>query len=412
MCRNEQRPATRWITRSISPSISPSIPRSIPRSLVIAGLAAGMSVSLGCGSDTTGPPADRMKDGFWALQLNHHAITLSLTAPSNQLQLVATPLDVNGDMIPTTAKVRYVSNDSSVIVDSTGLLTGRLPRFGVNVVAKLTISNSHGQSVTLSDSAQVNVNVAPTPVPVATALHIMTPGDSATFSPVPLMAGFTVAAVNASNTPLADTINVFCQSSDRRVVDWGRGLVNSPFTGTVPTFQPNNNAHLPGSTMIRCSATVYGVSLTDSLLIRMGMPLHSKLTLDTTIVPAGKKAPAFVSDSVIKIGVGGIIQWDNRTKQTVDLVFDDSTVPQPVVAADTVLKSGIIGWVCIVQNSCRTVPTAAGNVLLPPNNRNNPSNGIGRDFRKFPVAGAYHYHSVAYPTIIGTIIVTNTVANN
>jgi hypothetical protein len=363
---------------------------------------------VGRGSDTTGPTSDATKDGYWALQLNHHAITLSLTAPSNQVQLQATPLTTRGDTIPTTVKVRYTSNDSSVIVDSTGLLTARLEQIGVKVIASLTIPNGYGQVLTLADTAVVNVNAVPAPIPTVTALQIMTPGDSATFSPVFGMTGLTVTAMDASNTPLTN-VNVFCRSSDRNVVDFGQGVIGLQ-QGTLNSFQVNSYSYLPGVTTITCSATIYGVSRADSIPIRMGMPLYSKLTLDAVLVVSGK-APVVVSSTVVKIGVGGIIQWDNRSKQQVDLVFDDSTALQSVPLSEGVLGSGILGFPCgasaQAKRSC-PLPSGAGNLLLPPNTSRGLTDGKGRDFRRFPVAGTYPYHSTTFPTITGTIIVTDT----
>lgn len=368
--------------------------RDIPRSLAITGLALSLSLGVGCGSDTTGPLADTIKDGYWTLQLNHRAITMSLTAPSNQLQLQATPLTVRGDTIPTTNKIRYTSNDSSVLVDSTGLLIARLARTGVAVVARLTIPNDEGQQVTLVDTAIVNVNAVAAPVPVFTTLQIKTPGDSATFSPVPFMTGFTVTTLAASNTPLTG-VNVFCRSSNSTVVDYGRGKVNN--------FTLSNFARLPGLTILTCSATIYGVSLSDTLPIHIGMPLWSKLTVDTMPVVSGSP-PVVVSTSIVKIGIGGIIQWDNNSKRTVDLVFDDSMAPQSVPASERVLGSGIIGFPCLSASLCH-LPTGMGNVLLPPANNAFLLDGVGRDFRKFPVTGTYSYHSVTYPTLTGTIVV-------
>jgi hypothetical protein len=362
-------------------------------------LSLGVSLwSLGCGSDTTGP-AGAVQDGYWALALNHHAITLSLTAPSNQLQLVATPLTMQGDTLSTSNKVQYTSNDSSVIVDSTGLLTARLTRLGVKVVASLTVANDRGQTVTLADTAVVNVNAPPAPMPTVTTLQITTPGDSATFSSVPLMTGFAVNALDASHTPLTgdNPYNVFCRSSDRNVVDFGRGMINF--------FDPSPAAFLPGTTILTCSANIYGVSLTDSIPIRIGPLLVRKITVDTVPVVLGSP-DVVLSATVAKIGIGGIIQWDNRSNRTVDLIFDDSLVPQSVSASERVRGSGILGFNCMITARCR-LPSPAGNVMLPPATNKNFNNGIGRDFRTFPVAGTYPYHSTTFPAVKGTIVVSS-----
>jgi hypothetical protein len=368
---------------------------------VAISLSLSLSVtllSLGCGSDATAP-AGVEQDGYWALELNHHAITLSLAASNNQLKLAAVPLTINDDTLYTQNKVRYTSNDSSVIVDSTGLLTARLTRLGVKVIASLTVANDRGQAVTLADTAVVNVNDPPAPVPVATTLQITTPGDSATFSPVPGMVGFTVTVLDASHHPLTDDnpYNVFCRSSNRNVSDFGRGKINY--------FQPGSSANLPGTTTIVCRATIYGVSLTDSLPIRIGPPLLTKITVDTQLVASGPPN-VVVSTAVVQIGVGGIIEWDNNSAQTVDLVFDDSTALQSVPASERVIGSGILGITCYAARNCN-LPSPAGNVVLLPSLSRTFKNGVGRDFRKFPVAGTYPYHSATFPNVAGTIIVSS-----
>lgn len=374
------------------------------RSLALVGLATSLGAGLGCGSDTTGPSSGRMKEGYWALQLDQHAITLSLTAPSNKLQLHAAPLTVHGDTIPTTAKVQYTSSDSSVLVDSTGLLTARLTNVGVNIVAQLTVTNESGQPVTLADTAMVNVNVPPAPLPVFTAFQITTPGDSATFSAVAGMAGMTVTALDASNTPLTsdNAYNVFCRSSNRDVVNFGRGFFRLP-NASSGDFVPGNYAYLPGNTMITCSATIYGVRQTDSISVRIGMPVYGKLTVDAVPLVSGD-TNVLVSTAVVKIGVGGIIQWDNKSGHMVDLVFDDSLAPQSVPTLARTIGSGILNVPCRIAARCH-LPSPAGNVQLQPATSALFTNGIGRDFRRFPVAGTYPYHSTAYPTVTGTIVV-------
>jgi hypothetical protein len=257
--------------------------------------------------------------------------------------------------------------------------------------------------VTLADTAVVNVNATPTPIPVATTLHITTPGDSATFSPVLGMDGFTVTALDALDTALTN-VNVFCRSSNRNVLDFGRGKIGA-VQDTSTSFQPTSFAYLAGLTTMTCSANVYGMSLTDSIPIRINPPLLAKVTVDAQLLVSGS-SNVVVSSAVIRIGVGGIVQWDNRSKLAVDLIFDDSLAPQSVPASERVRSSGILGFACQLAAAC-SLPSSAGNVMLPPNHNRGLSDGVGRDFRRFPVAGTYPYHSTTFPNVAGTIIVSN-----
>jgi hypothetical protein len=359
---------------------------SVSRVGMAVGLSLGL-VSLGCSSDTTGPSAD-LQNGSWDLQLNHRAITMSLTAPSNQLQLQAVPLTVHGDTIATTARVHYTSSDSAVFVDSTGLLTAKLVRTGVTIVASVTIPNGNGQDVTLADTALVNVNNPPAPARVFTTLRIATPGDSATFSPVIVLPGPTVTAFDASDSAMAG-VNVLCQSSNRDVLDIGRGKFNS--------YLFVNFIHLPGTITYACGATIYGVRIVTSIPVRVGFNLYKVVRIDT--VPNLSGPPDVVVPTIpAKIGVGGVIGFNNFSKRIVDIVFDDPTAADSVQASE---RNGILYAACFLSTTCK-LPSAAGNLLLQPAN-----NTLGRklDFRKFTMAGTYPYHSEMYPTLQGTIIV-------
>jgi hypothetical protein len=132
------------------------------------------------------------------------------------------------------------------------------------------------------------------------------------------------------------------------------------------------------------------------------MPLYSSISVDTQAGVSGNP-DVVVSMPIVRIGAGGIVEWDNRSKRTVDLVFADSTTPQAVPTSEATIGTGLLGPRCRVIRCL--LPSAVGNVVLAPATNNRFSNGVGVDFRKFITPGTYSYHSATFPTVTGTIIV-------
>ena len=87
--------------------------------LSVGGLLLGCSGS----GDTTDPVSLSPTQAFWAVQLDKHAVNLALTPPYDTVRLTAHILNAAGSPLAgVTGQVHYSFPDSSVTVDSTGLL--------------------------------------------------------------------------------------------------------------------------------------------------------------------------------------------------------------------------------------------------------------------------------------------------
>ena len=81
---------------------------------------------LGCSGsgDTTDPISLSPTQLFWAIRLDKHAVNMALIPPYDTVRLNPQILNAVGNPLTgDTGRVRYSYPDSSVTVDSTGLMT-------------------------------------------------------------------------------------------------------------------------------------------------------------------------------------------------------------------------------------------------------------------------------------------------
>jgi hypothetical protein len=311
------------------------------------------------------------------LALNHHAVTLALTAPANQLQLTAVPLTVTGDTLPADAHVHFTSSDSAVFVDSTGLLTAHSPKKGVLVIATLTVGGTQG--LTLADTARVNVNRV-TPVPVFTTLQVSTPGDSGWTS---LNNGMilTTNMLDSAGNVIANTevyVNVLAHQDILKLPSYS-GAQLGHWQGSVQTPDV-------GKSRVVVNATVYGVSKSDTLDITVGYPMFY-----TTAFAQVNDTTDSLTVPVVTVSPGGIVEFDNMTTRAIDIIFDDSTVVQGVSLEQ--LPSQVTR--CFFAQVCAKQGSPSGNIhgLEPYHKIYGSPADSGFTFRRFPTVGTYSFHS-------------------
>jgi hypothetical protein len=340
--------------------------------------------SLGCGSDTTLPVAPVAAKQYWQLVLDHHAITLALTPPYNQFRLMATPLTVTGAPLTTEAKVRFTSSDTSVQVDSTGLLTAHSVRTGVAVIATLTVGGLDG--LTLADTAWVNVN-AVTAVPVFATLTVHSPGDSARIAYI-------------SSGP-ASQLDIRILDSDDKDIPGARHYISSMDSRIVSSGETGpsvSNGQISGialgTTKLVVEATVYGISKSDTLSMTVGQPSFGTVALDSISTTLAAFSPA------ITIGPGGVVEFVNRTGISVDILFDDSTA----VLGTTAVEIDYLKYFFCVFNAVCPTETMAGNIHALQTADTLFTHRVGIDFRKFPAVGTYTFHTIPF-NAIGKIFV-------
>ncbi|MGH7514163.1 MAG: Ig-like domain-containing protein, partial [Gemmatimonadales bacterium] len=141
-------------------------------SIIVAGLIVG------CRSDELQAPLNpEGASAYWALALDHQAITLSTAASYETIQLTATPRTVTGDPIGGLGAVTFTSSNAEAVqVDANGLVTALAPTFGVIVIAKLKANG-----ITHADTATVVVTEGPPPTLASFSIHPVAP-DSAKFA--------------------------------------------------------------------------------------------------------------------------------------------------------------------------------------------------------------------------------------
>lgn len=379
---------------------------------MLAALAMFVPELGGCHSDTTGVQESSTTSTvrqFWRLALDQHAITMALLPPYNHLRLKAIPLSAHDDTLGVETPVVFTSSDSGVLVDSTGMLTAHSIATNVAIVARLTIADSQGHRLSLVDTAIVNVNDVAT-VPRVAKILIETPGDSAkcSLNPAYMLVDFVAQDMDQRAIPEAQ---IRLTSADPTVTNFGVSggvLIEHDFgyQGDT-TLETNATCAKVGTTQLFAEATIYGVRLKDSLRVTVGHSLVATIPVNTVTTYSQGLAShtiQFSSGSTMTIGVGGIADFQNETRDTVDVVFDNASLVGGATLDRPTLYF-LYGIFCLPKTYGCPTP-ALGNILLPPSDSLGLfPNGTGRAFRLFSQAGVYLYHSDRFSGAIGKIIV-------
>lgn len=350
-------------------------------------------LALGCDTNLKPEPIPAADSLYWALDLNHRAVTLSATAPYDTLTLVATPRNYRREPILGLPAPQYSSSNIELVTIEPG---GMLRAFGLTsqpvvIRVKVTVGN-----LTHRDSMLVRV-VGTTPPPVLAGVSAApVPPDSARRSvlgngPAALCVDqvasmVSARAVDADDQPMSDVMISF-RSSDLTIAT----LLNE-LTGEF-------RAHERGTVDFRVSATLFGVVKADTVTYRIGWPLTGNVDLD----PDANGAP-FIRQPEVKIAPGGIVSWTNASvDMETDITFSDPTNVLPLDVGAALFPSGFYEFcrdnVMLIADG----GTVAGNFVLGPNRRELPALRIARSF---PLPGTYEYSSARHG-ISGRIVVVD-----
>ena len=347
---------------------------SLATGVIFGSVVSGL---LGCGgSDAVGPALVNSTQLYWALQLNYHAVNMATVAPYNTVHLHAIPLTVDGTPLPGAGQVTYHTADTTILVDSTGLVTARLPTNGQPAVVTASLTT---QAVTHVDSVFIQVTDTVPQHPLAT------------FSIHPRPDGIDSAKIAVDNGTFEIPVYATDQGGNTLCNVNGCGLVvswssSNPSVATA-NFTGGLTPQTVGHVTFVATTLAYGILKQDSLPFVIGYPIevYSSVIQVLSRTPRGSVTPTLsFSPTVIAMGVGGTLIYENFSNtDSIDVVFDNPTAIQ-----------GFPGF-------------SGGN--LPPLNAN-PTNWscslqCGLGVRVFPVAGTYPYHSQLYGTG-GTIIVS------
>ncbi len=339
----------------------------------------------GCGSDGVVAPLTEGVTPFWALELNHAAITLGLQEGLDTLRLVATPLAADGSPIDGLGTVSFTTtNVNAVSVAGDGLLTGVEATPGVLIVASLT-----ARGVTHTDTATVAVTDDPgTRRLGAFSIQPVAP-DSAKFA-----LGGTYLEANRNLTPTVldtdgnpmDGVPIHYVSLDRT-------------TGLVDTWSSTITGLRPGYFHIVATATVYGEVFTDTLRYRIGYPGVAKPNI------YGKMYAYLIYDvgtyypQTLTVGTGAVVelQYSMGGGYQADMIFDDpaalDSVPEQYACVAYGLACGDVGNI-----EPFGPPLVLVDYLDYDANRSRA--------RRFTQPGVYPYHSELWGTA-GVIIVVD-----
>jgi hypothetical protein len=370
-------------------------------------------VVVACSSpDLNGPTSQDPAQLPWSLSLNTRAILMSTVAPYDTLQLSAVVRNPAGTPLTDVPVVTYVSLDSSVRVNATGLLTARHMASRVKVVAS-TVT----QGILLVDTATINVDTAATPPPFDSLQLGLQPGDSARLS-----YGFSLSGViyeaqqkkilrigafgdggqipkSLVSLTLSDQQQFTLSSSDELVNNDSKAIV----TGSATASAALANFTLWRSTTIFATATIFGVTRKTSLTLTATPEVFFSYKVLKS-KPLGSTTSTFTlyPDHSEVIGVGGCVWWEmtGATKadtitdsDSLDIVFDDSTAASPDGHGE-----GLFGSDVFNTGGGSIAPfTTSGDFL----STFDPTNVRSRCFLR---AGTFLFHSTKLP-LSGAIVV-------
>ena len=338
---------------------------------VVASVASGMA---GCANSVTDSvlPSSGPVDSYWSLSLLDHAINLSVTAPSNVMDLVAIPRNARGvPLTNVTGRPTFVVQDPArLVIDSTGKMTALGTGNGIRLIATWQI-----QSITHSDTAYVQVTDTAPSSPVSVFTMQPAPGDSAKWSSYypDFIFGFKRVIPR-----------VYGEDGQPIPVETVANFV--PVPGLTVAYTTSNPSALyldhrtgeivpaarPGTTTITASTYAYGIRKQDSVVYTIGIPTVGGFAIDSATTGGGVRATP--ADTIV-IGVGGVAYWSSSVSAPTAILFDD-----PAAASEPSFTPGSGGGDIPVLTSADFF------------------------FRQFDHAGRYTFHD-AQGTLLGTVIV-------
>lgn len=306
---------------------------------------------------------------YWVLTLDHHAVTMSTTAPYDTFRLTATPRDANGTPLAGPIAPTFTSSDiKDVQVDSTGLV------HALGTVAEVTVTATLlSGGVTHADTAYIGVtSLANPPVLRSLSIHPVPPDSAETSIDNGTTLPFT--ALDTAGDTLSGLI-VYYQSLNvsTATIDPTAGLVTGVYPGRV-TFV--------------ATATAYGITKADTLPFVIGWPSQAFILITQQFV-SGKAVLGFGGKRLVS--PGATVVWRNASTTTsIDIVFDDSAAVDSSPDWCTPDFQSF-PWLCQSGN----VPPFAQS---PDTTLGLAGYFQGWAIRSFPKPGTYHYHSKIFGT--------------
>lgn len=346
--------------------------------------ALGLTVFGGCHGDPVAPASpDDSGKAFWALTLNHPAITLSTVAPYDTIQLVGTARDANGNPLGDATDVAFTWTDTvHATVTHEGLVRALAPVKGIMVIASLSRGN-----ITHADTAVLDITNEPAPPALASFSIQPIPPEEAAIAVLPT--NVAVLFTWYFNMPFSTTLPA-------RVLDAGGDSISGLPMSFVSSDQSiakvdrRSGVVTPvrdGRVTITASTTAYGVTMADTIPFTVTAPALAFVAagdvrvpmemVGTGLAPLGS-AGAFFAPQEVVITAGGFVLWANSMiGPAVDVVFDDPDQASQVTEDDVFCHCGAGDVPAFAVDSSDLSVFSLARLRV----------------RHFPVPGSYAYHS-------------------
>ncbi|HEX6535957.1 MAG TPA: hypothetical protein VF041_15280 [Gemmatimonadaceae bacterium] len=338
--------------------------------------AALVLAAAGCATDAAVAPPPLVNDPhvYWALTLDHHAITMSTAAPYDTIRLTATPRMVDGTPIDSLPAPTFTSLDlDRAQVSADGLVHVLQTGDQIPVVATLAVGNLRH-----ADTAFINVTDVTTPPVLDTFSIHPDPTDSAKTA---LYTTKMIAprATTADGTPITGLAVYY--------------TVSDPTTALIDRTVGQLTPVRPGPVTVIAQATAYGVTKADTLAYTIGHVVMAYINVTAQKNASGQTVNGFTPNQLL-IGPGATVLIINLTGVATDLTFDD---PTNIVPDSTYCQA----YASLNPHLCD-----GGSVEAFAQEPDDQMGITALRVRRFPVPGTYPFHSTIFGTS-GTIVVAD-----
>lgn len=279
-------------------------------SLGRCGYLLALVVATACGRDTAIAPSGDAHTNFSRFILAERQFNLTTASGYNTVRLPLTAQFADGT--PAQGRIRYTASDTSVTVDSTGLVTARFPTDAGATPATVTASLQIN-GVTRTESAHILVT-AGVRSPLVAGIVIRPLPDS-----LPEMTVVPLAFIFGTQ------LRVFARDAQGNPIP---GIVLSTRTddstiATIDTtgFVTPGNA---GTTYLHVSTFADGHEWRDSLRFTVNTPRGFAFNLTTKVIRGADTTFTFGTDTA-RVSRGAVVVWSNTFPRPLDIVFDDPT---------------------------------------------------------------------------------------
>lgn len=256
--------------------------------------------AIACSDYAVVSPTLQTDEFYWAIKVDHPAVLLSMTAPTNTLQLHATPYTIHGDTLVvdsliTPSHIVWESSDTMTVhVSQAGILTARKTATRVNVYATLTVGD-----ITRRDTVWVGVTAT---APSALDSFVLFVPSKASVVPAGGSLSLSVRA-RLENGSLVSGVPV-------------RYYVNNRWLATFKTTVGLLYGIVPDdSVTVTAVTTVYGETRRDSLFLYTGWPVRLLTPIFTLLAEAAPNNSIVYTPRSIELkgGPGSTFTWANQS---------------------------------------------------------------------------------------------------